>query len=432
MYNCNIANIQIAENRQRREFNPQAITDLGKSIQSTGLLHPIVCRRLDNNVVQLVSGERRLRAIQQLVELEIPFMHGNTAYVGGMVPVNLIDDLSDEKAFEAELEENIMRVDLTWQERSLAVAQLHNLRSKQAEARGEVQTLRQTANELAGGESNNYEFVQTRNDAIVAKHLNDPEVAKAPSVKEALKVIEKKKKVEHRAKLAEQFDASKSQHVLHNGDFFELIETIPTASIDCILTDPPYGVDATEFGSNFHTEHDYQDDWEYFQSISQKLAFEAMRVLKPDTHAYVFCSFEGFSVLAADFAAAGFKVWNQPLIWSKGNGNAPWINAGHKKTYECIMFASKGSRDMTSVKPDVLSYGIVLDRDHAAQKPVALYVDLLRRSTNPGETVLDGFAGSGTIFAAANEAKLKAIGFERSQAHFNTALLRLDEDGIEL
>lgn len=420
-----LEDILISSNRQRRELHPEQIVDLSRSIQNNGILHPPVVRKTPEGTIQLVAGERRLLAMRMLIELEVPIRYAGVAYLQGTVPVSFLSELSEEKAFEAELEENIIRVDLTWQERSLATAHLHKLRTIQASERGEAQTLKDTVKEIKGGEANNWDYSASRADVILATHLHDPEVYKAPTKKEALKVVDKKAKSAHRAKLAETFDLSQSPHIIVQGSSLEYMKTMESESMDCLLTDPPYGISATEFGSNFATTHDYEDSWETFLVIAEGLARESFRILRPNTHAYVFCSYDGFAVLRSEFQAAGFKVWPQPMIWSKGNGNAPWVQRGHKKTYECIMFASKGLREMTTVKTDVLSYGIVADRDHGAEKPVELFIDLLQRSISPGETVFDPFCGSGTIFPAADACFCTALGIELSKQHYNTALTRL-------
>jgi ParB family chromosome partitioning protein len=57
--------ITISLNRQRKEFDPEALTDLANSIGSVGLLHPIVLRETPSGFV-LVAGERRLRAMEAL------------------------------------------------------------------------------------------------------------------------------------------------------------------------------------------------------------------------------------------------------------------------------------------------------------------------------------------------------------------------------
>ena len=83
------------------------------------------------------------------------------------------------------LDENIRRVDLTWQEHNTAVARLHYFRSKQAEREGKVQTLAATAAEIKGKPAGTPmgdavgEVTQALN---LDRHLADPDVAAAKTV----------------------------------------------------------------------------------------------------------------------------------------------------------------------------------------------------------------------------------------------------------
>jgi DNA modification methylase len=61
---------------------------------------------------------------------------------------------------------------------------------------------------------------------------------------------------------------------------------------------------------------------------------------------------------------------------------------------------------------------------HGAQKPAALYCELLSRSANPGDTVLDCFAGTGPILVAANRMQLTATYIEIDETAYNIALGR--------
>ena len=77
--------------------------------------------------------------------------------------------------------------------------------------------------------------------------------------------------------------------------------------------------------------------------------------------------------------------------------------------------------------PDVITCPPDSNLGHAAQKPVALLDDLLRRSARPGDRVLDPFCGSGPIFPAAHALKLIATGVERDQTFYGMAAARIGE-----
>src|SRR5437667_7760504 len=85
--------------RQRRELT--AIDELAESIQRIGLINPPVVTA--DGV--LVAGERRLTACRAL---------GWTS-----IPVQFVEELSDYELQTIELEENVKRVDLPWQDQCL-------------------------------------------------------------------------------------------------------------------------------------------------------------------------------------------------------------------------------------------------------------------------------------------------------------------------
>ena len=109
----------------------------------------------------------------------------------------------------------------------------------------------------------------------------------------------------------------------------------------------------------------------------------------------------------------------------------PWPEQGPKRRYELILYAVKGNRPVTGVYSDVIE-SVMTEENlaHGAQKPVSLYVDLLSRSTLPGNSVLDFFMGSGTIFPACNKLKLTATGMEINKTYYNLALSRIDSNEI--
>jgi len=100
---------------------------------------------------------------------------------------------------------------------------------------------------------------------------------------------------------------------------------------------------------------------------------------------------------------------------------------GPRRTYETILYAIKGQKSVNTIAPDVISTTADANMTHGAQKPIALYTDLLRRSCHPGDLVLDCFSGSGTIFPACQELKLKATGLELNPEYFSMGYKRLKE-----
>lgn len=81
----------------RREFDPDAIAELSRSIAQQGLLQPVLVRR-DGRGYRIIAGERRWRAAQKAGLKELPA---------------LVRDATDHEAFEFALVENLQREDLT-------------------------------------------------------------------------------------------------------------------------------------------------------------------------------------------------------------------------------------------------------------------------------------------------------------------------------
>lgn len=406
-----LSSISIPDNRQRREFLPEQINELAESIRIHGLYHPIVVAPAADGY-RLVAGERRFRAISSLEALDIGFVCGSESCPPGSAPVTLLTELDQLTLREIELEENTVRVDLTWAERAAAIAALHELREEQSlnQVSASVHTVADTAREVFGytgaGTTQVLESI-----ALTKAIADDPELKKAKSHSEAVKLLKKKSEAARRQALGAS--AAPSHHTILQGDSRELLTTLPSSSFACIITDPPYGVEANSFGSQATTEHTYLDSRDYALSCYRALAIESFRVATEQAHAYVFCTIELFPELSLQFSLAGWSVWPRPLIWAKGNGMLPKPEYGPRYTYETILFASKGNKPVIRQGAhDVLFHAPAQDKIHAAEKPVALYSDLLGRSCYPGDAVLDPFAGSGVVFLAAEAAKLSATGIE--------------------
>jgi len=92
-----VAKIKINPHQPRKEFSPQAMAELIMSIREKGVIQPITVRQVDNGF-ELIAGERRLRACQELGKPTVP------AYI---MPVT-----DEVEMLELALIENVQREDL--------------------------------------------------------------------------------------------------------------------------------------------------------------------------------------------------------------------------------------------------------------------------------------------------------------------------------
>lgn len=409
-------------NRQRRTFDEKKLQELAGSIQEKGILHPPVVR---NDGVTLVAGERRSKAMVWLHYMKIPFKCNGEIVPENMLPVTLIGELTDLQVREAELEENLIRVDLSWQEEAMAIAELTEMRKEQ----NPNWTAKDTARELTPEDEKEHSatYQKVREAEILKNHLNDPEVSKAKTAAEASKIIRKKIQRQTNEMLATVHAASDTQHTIINGDMLDVLPNLEANTFAVILTDPPYGINADNFGGQADAEHEYDDTPERAEQLVRVLAREGYRVCRSEAHAYVFCDIRLFFSFKEAFVAEGWDVWPTPLIWVKGNGMLPRPDHGPRRVYEAIMYAIKGNKKVNAVYPDVAVCSGVQRPTFGAEKPAELYANLLRRSVVPGDKVLDCFAGAGPIIPASNECSVTATAIELNKDKYNYILLRLNE-----
>lgn len=451
MHTIPLSEIIIKENRQRQEFEPEALQELKNSIEDRGLMHPPVLRKEGETWV-LVAGERRLKAIEEIFELGGAFTCNGETFSDGIVPFTTLGELSLLEAEEAELDENLKRRDLTWQEHAAAVARLHALRGAQlakqkeqmladldysVELLPEEHTIADTAEELTGRREGYYQD-SVRKEIIVAKHLDNPVIAKAKSADEAFKLLkrdeERKKNIKLAATVGATFNADKHQ-LFHTNCLEWMARPENQGQFDVILTDPPYGMGAQDFGDAggklSGIEHHYDDSYDSWKTL---MAGEtgwcalAYAITKPQAHAYVFCDFDRFHELKLYMQIAGWYVFRTPLVNHKINsGRVPLPDQGPRRQYEILLYAIKGKKQVTHIYPDVISTSADESMSHGAQKPVELYQNLLQRSVRPGDKVIDTFAGTGPIFPAAHTYQCSAVGLEQSPEYYAMALKRLEE-----
>ena len=440
-----ITAVQVAADRQRDEFDPVALLELAQSIEARGLFHALLVQQ-DGQT--LVAGERRLRAIREhLIPLGKTFTYAGISVPAGHVPVIQVSSTDPLVLEEIELDENIVRKDLTWAEQAKAHARLHALRQAQRErlvanavAQGapilpKPHTAYDTAKEVFGPTASPTMGTLINEQLMVVRHLDKPAVAAAKTLKEAVKVIKTVEDAERNRAIAEAVGRTynTAQHTALHGDCCLLMQQPDwQGKFDVILTDPPYGMGAHEFGDGAGRmtgiEHDYDDSYEGWQALMKKWVPLTFLVTKPQAHAYIWCDFDRFAELKAMLEQVGWYVFRTPLINVKRNsGRVPLPDRGPRRQYELCLYAIKGSKKTTAIYSDVF----VSDSDpqmlHGAQKPVSTYTECLQRSVRPGDWVLDSFSGTGTIFAACHEHKCYAVGMEQNASAYGMGLKRLED-----
>lgn len=422
MPNVKLERIIVSEDRMRKEFDADAHEDLVRGILSKGLFHPLVLNHIEGKLY-LVAGERRLRAIQEINAREQLFDFNGTPVPPGEAPYVLLGDLTPIDIREAELEENILRQDLSWKERTAAIAELHELRKQQ----NPEQTQRATAEEIAkkSDRALRTEEREVSHAIVVAPHLDDPDVAKARDLRDAMNKVARKLEGKFSAELAaregkKQVQGAHSPFTLIKGDLRTEMPKLKAGRFSMLIADPPYGMGADSFGDAAKLEHKYEDTADEAIDLCSVIFNEGFRVCAEEATLICFCDIDLFCDLREMCRDAGWNPFRTPIIWSKygGGGHMPWQDGGFRRKYEMMLFAKKGSRAIRKAHEDVIIVPPVKELQWAAQKPSGLYSILMSLWLHPGEEVLDPCCGVGTVFAGVSLGRYKATGIElNDEAH---------------
>jgi site-specific DNA-methyltransferase (adenine-specific) len=236
---------------------------------------------------------------------------------------------------------------------------------------------------------------------------------------------------------------------IYLGDCLDLMDRIPTGSVDMILCDLPYGTTACKWDSIIPFE---------------RLWVKYDRIIKPNG-AIVLTASQPFT---SKLVMSNVELFRYELIWEKSCPSS-FLDAARKplKAHENILIFSKnrtvynpqkwkiddrfidrrktfnkavntntsyGDHGVKSRKIDdgirfplsVISCNSHWSKGmHPTQKPVSLFEYLIRTYTNEGETVLDNCIGSGTTAIAAINTKRKFIGIEKDFDYWELATERV-------
>ncbi len=405
--------LKLRPDRQRVTIPEEHILALTESISQHGLFHaPVVTKGLE-----LVAGDCRRRAMENLAARGERIRYNGEELPLGYIPVVLTDKTDEIALYRIELEENLRRKNLTQLEEAQAIAKLHELGKSNDPGWTNKQTAEQLAT-LRQQETLGANEAEVAAAIILSQFADDPEVKAAKTKTSALRIAKRKMEIDFRTALGMSHTTpSTTGNEVLVGDSLQILKTLPARTFDGIITDPPYGIDADDFGeaSFLGLAHSYADSEEYAEECIAALAFEGYRICGDEAHLYCFLDIGYFPIFKRIFQEAHWEVWSTPLIWAKGAvGHSPRPEHGPKRSYEAILFASKGDKRVLQVGSDILQFNSVYSGDklHAAEKPVDLLAHLLGWSFIAGSKILDPFCGSGSIFPAAHKLGITATGIE--------------------
>lgn len=201
-------------------------------------------------------------------------------------------------------------------------------------------------------------------------------------------------------------------------DAVEWLKTLDDNSVDLVITDPPY--ESLEkhrsIGTTTRLKKSKSSSNNWFDIFPntrfEELFIEIYRVMKKNTHFYLFCDQETMFVAKPIAEKVGFKFW-KPIVWDK---QAIGMGYHYRARYEFILFFEKGKRKLNNLGiPDVLECKRVW-RGYPTEKPVNLIEILLEQSTKEEDLIIDPFFGSGSALIAAINTNRNYLGCDISKS----------------
>ncbi|MEZ9702676.1 site-specific DNA-methyltransferase [Vibrio sp. 10N.261.46.E12] len=212
-----------------------------------------------------------------------------------------------------------------------------------------------------------------------------------------------------------------------NCDAVEWLSSLDSESVDLLITDPPYESleKHRKVGTTTRLKVSKSSSNAWFEifpnSRFESLLVEIYRVLKKNTHFYLFCDQETMFFIKPIAEKVGFKFW-KPIVWDK-----VCIGMGYhyRARHEYILFFEKGKRKINDLSiPDILEHKRVF-RGYPTEKPVPLLEVLINQSSHQNELVVDPFFGSGSTLLAALNLERNYLGCDISPYAHNFFLERM-------
>jgi len=263
----------------------------------------------------------------------------------------------------------------------------------------------------------------------------------------------------------------KEDHLILCGDCLVELKKIPSESVDLIITDPPYNINLPNYVKKYFSDNKKPD--EYFKELKERLK-ECERVLKKNGTLYLI-NYPELNARVLPFIEDELKlnlkrwiVWNYPTNighskknWTRSHrsilflvkGKDYTFNRQHilqhyknpevKKIKEKIASGSKGrtsydalrfldlielQEGMVDVQEINLSKNVTKERmnGHPCQLPFPLLELLVKVSSNPGDMLLDPYAGTFSLSVIAKKLNRKSIGIDITKKYCKMGGKRLN------
>lgn len=229
-----------------------------------------------------------------------------------------------------------------------------------------------------------------------------------------------------------------SENYILQGDSRNLHTYITKRQIDCIITDPPYGM---KFESNMSTTvagkalaEAIENDGDLATAL--QLFVDVMWPLMPkladDADVYVCTRWDLMDPWKRTMESLGLSVPMQ-LIWNKGDPGMGDLEGCWGCGYEVILYGKKGRRPVRYRRAATINIDKVPPQHmvHPTEKPVALFEKFLDMSTMAGDFVVDPFSGSGASSVACQKMSRDSLAMDLKEKYVKIGNDRLAQQGFD-
>jgi DNA modification methylase len=206
--------------------------------------------------------------------------------------------------------------------------------------------------------------------------------------------------------------------ILH-GDCTAIMRGMPAASVDCIVTDPPYIVSYRSRDGR-SVPNDDNAAW-----LEPSFA-EMHRVLKSGAFCVSFYGWNKADLFIAAWRKAGFRMVGHIVFQKRYASSVRFLRHQHEQAY--VLAKGEPTMPLRPI-PDVIDWRYTGNRLHPTQKPVGSLTPIIEAFCPANGVVLDPFCGSGSTLVAAKTTGRPFIGIEIDAGYHQLAVTRLA--GIE-
>lgn len=218
--------------------------------------------------------------------------------------------------------------------------------------------------------------------------------------------------------------------IIH-GDCLEVMGTLADASVDAIVTDPPYAITSDAAIATSRTVR-VPPETQFFAAWFRDQVAEWVRVLKPSGAVWLTLDWRGCVILDDIAAKCGIRRAPKVGVWDKEHIGMGGVLRCSYETFAVLMMDEFEPRSRSERDVWRFAWGGGQKVAHPAEKPTALMARAIRLVSDSNGLVLDPFCGSGSTGVAAVSEARRFIGIEREAAYVEIARKRIADAQAQL